>query len=432
MANKRKKPRSVARNLLIVAAVFIPVLLLVLFARSRNREVELILPEEHAARAALRTSTENGYGLLLAAADLLPARPNAVEGPSADQGGRPWEEPDTIALGEPSLARLCGIDLPDSDPQVSAYIKATAPAATKAREALAKSHIISPQARRYRDNQNEGQILGVCKAMVALGRVQFDESPTVESLAPLVDAIKVMRALCKHETLLSWADVIEGAALQQLRAIATRPEGRAAATQVLDALGPGYLPRRDVMHNVFLHIDDQLTRKESVLDMRGDARFYRGAFLYELQRLARVLKQNKDALLLIADQRPPDMDVWMYKNARQERGPDDPGGTIRRINLTLSRAGELASDFEATRTTIALEAFKADTGAYPPALDALVPKNLPTAPIDPYANAPFGYKVVDAGYLFYSVGHDLADDAGDPAKDRVIQVAPVAAAAPAA
>lgn len=430
MAAKRKKPRSAMRNLLIVAAVFVPILLLVLYARSRDREVVLIFPEEHAAREALRSSTENGWGLLLAAAALLPARPNSVDAPSIDQGGRPWEESSPDSLGTASLASLCGIDLPDSDPKVAAYITGAAPAAAKAREALHQPHIIAPMARRFRDNQNEPELLSLFRAMVALGRANFEETPTFEALAPLLDAIQIMRVLCQHETLQSWAKVIEGSALQQLRAIAVRPEGRAAATQVLDAVGPGYLPRHDVLKNVFLHIDDQLTRKESVLGMRGDARFFRGALLFEMQRLAILMKGHKDELLALADQRPPDMDAWMYKNARPERGPDDPGGAIRRINWTLRRAGELTSDFTATRVCIALEAFKADSGVYPPALDTLVPKYLPELPVDPFANAPFGYKTADAGYLLYSVGQDLADDGGSPEKDRIIEtVAPPTPAA---
>lgn len=432
MSAKRKKPRSVAKNLLLVFSVVFALLALVLYARSRNREVELILPEAHAARAALRTSTENGWGLLLAAAQLLPARPNAVEAPGSDQGRRPWEEPGTLPITGPSIAVLCGIDLPDTDPQVIAYAKGTAPAAAKAREALDQPHLISPRARRFRDNDGEAEILSLCRAMVALGRVNFDENPTAESLAPMVDAVKIVRAICVHEPLQSWAQVVEGGALQQFRALVLRAEGRSVVGPILEQLGPGYLPRRDVLRNVFLHYDDQLMRKESVLDMGRGSRMFRGAFLYELQQFVRKVKPRLEEVYPIADQRPPDLADWLAKNTRLERGPDeDPGGIRRRVALTVRRAAELSSEFEATRITLALEAFKADTGAYPATLDLLTPKYLPSVPTDTFSNAPFGYKVVDADYALYSVGPDLTDDAGNAEKDRVFH-APPAPPAPAA
>lgn len=425
MAAKRKKPRSVLRNLLIVLAVFVPVLLVVLYARGRDRAVVLILPEEHAQREAQRVSPDNGFPLLLEAANLLPGRPNPVDPTSPDQGERPWEEPAPADLGSTSLAELCLITLPDSDPQVAKYIQECAPAAAKAAEALAKPLLIFPAARRFRDDQYEREVLNLGRAMVALGRVQFESAPTAESLAPLLNAIRLSRALCRTESVINWAKVIEGSALQQLRLLGTDPARHAALLPALEAFGPGYVPRSDLLQTAMLHLDDQLARQESVSDMRGPQRMFRGAFLYEVQRVAEILHANRAEVLGLADSGPSALDRWLYQNAGAERGPDDPFGILRRLNLTMRRAGELSSDYQATRISLALAGYKAGEGKYPDKLADLAPKYIAEVPLDPFINGPFGYKAIDGkDAMLYSTGYDNTDDGGLPEKDRIIEATP--------
>jgi len=64
------------------------------------------------------------------------------------------------------------------------------------------------------------------------------------------------------------------------------------------------------------------------------------------------------------------------------------------------------------RTALVLSLYKANTGAYPVTLGALVPAYLPKAPIDPCDGAPLRYSVRDSGFLVYSVGLDGVDDGG--------------------
>lgn len=64
-------------------------------------------------------------------------------------------------------------------------------------------------------------------------------------------------------------------------------------------------------------------------------------------------------------------------------------------------------------TTLALQTYKLDHGAYPPSLTALVPGYLNTVPTDPFAlSGPLRYKRVSGKYLLYSVGPDGKDDGG--------------------
>lgn len=70
--------------------------------------------------------------------------------------------------------------------------------------------------------------------------------------------------------------------------------------------------------------------------------------------------------------------------------------------------------------TLALRAYRADHGKYPPTLAALVPGYLSRVPNDPFAarvpNTPLRYKPAPAGksFLLYSVGPDGKDDGGRP------------------
>ncbi|MBC7835790.1 MAG: hypothetical protein H7Y88_11925 [Phycisphaerales bacterium] len=73
-----------------------------------------------------------------------------------------------------------------------------------------------------------------------------------------------------------------------------------------------------------------------------------------------------------------------------------------------------------TKTTLAIELFRATHGKLPATLDELVPEILATVPIDPYTSKPLCYRVLapaeaaarGGGYLVYSTGIDGVDDGG--------------------
>ena len=60
----------------------------------------------------------------------------------------------------------------------------------------------------------------------------------------------------------------------------------------------------------------------------------------------------------------------------------------------------------------ALAAYRADHGAYPAELAALVPKYLPTVTEDPFSGGPLRYRRDGPGYVLYSVGMNGKDDGG--------------------
>lgn len=82
-------------------------------------------------------------------------------------------------------------------------------------------------------------------------------------------------------------------------------------------------------------------------------------------------------------------------------------------------AHEVASNRDATLAVIALELHRRRTGAFPDALDALIPGFLPKLPLDNADGQPLRYRRQPGpksdSYLLYALGTDLRDDAGTPA-----------------
>lgn len=71
---------------------------------------------------------------------------------------------------------------------------------------------------------------------------------------------------------------------------------------------------------------------------------------------------------------------------------------------------------DATLVAIALELFRRREGRYPESLDELVPAFLPAVPPDRHTGKPLNYAVREGKPILYSVGVNLADDGGAPAR----------------
>lgn len=92
----------------------------------------------------------------------------------------------------------------------------------------------------------------------------------------------------------------------------------------------------------------------------------------------------------------------------------------------LAKDRRLAEAFDRlAQVGAALERYRADKGAYPDTLDALVPAYLTRIPDDPYAGAPPRYASEPSRRL-WSVGPDRKDDDGEETLDLVYVVEPSA------
>ena len=60
---------------------------------------------------------------------------------------------------------------------------------------------------------------------------------------------------------------------------------------------------------------------------------------------------------------------------------------------------------------------------FPARLDSLTPRYLKTVPIDLFTGKPFRYKPSRNGYLLYSVGQNMKDDAGKSTVEKADDIA---------
>ena len=70
------------------------------------------------------------------------------------------------------------------------------------------------------------------------------------------------------------------------------------------------------------------------------------------------------------------------------------------------------------RTALAVEQFRQANGRLPKTLDELVPAYLSAVPLDPFDGKPLRYKLLDKGYVVYSIGRDEIDDGGAEMDDE--------------
>lgn len=101
----------------------------------------------------------------------------------------------------------------------------------------------------------------------------------------------------------------------------------------------------------------------------------------------------------------------------------EPTGILSIFSPVFAKVGQkvIVNDTENALilTALALHAYKAEHGAYPVTLTALVPSYLPNIPADPFAVATsLRYKNRGEKYLLYSIGPDGKDDGGRPIENK--------------
>ncbi len=85
------------------------------------------------------------------------------------------------------------------------------------------------------------------------------------------------------------------------------------------------------------------------------------------------------------------------------------------LNILISNTLNIETTIVLTRTGMALERHRMVRGAYPAALEELVPDFLPEIPADPFDGKPLRYRLqADGSPHLWSVGSDLVDDGGAP------------------
>jgi hypothetical protein len=83
----------------------------------------------------------------------------------------------------------------------------------------------------------------------------------------------------------------------------------------------------------------------------------------------------------------------------------------------LDRVTETHALQRVTMTALALRLYRKENGRYPENLRQLVPKYLPSVPIDPYDGKPIRYRKLQKGFKVWSVGGNRKDDGGVKVRD---------------
>jgi hypothetical protein len=106
---------------------------------------------------------------------------------------------------------------------------------------------------------------------------------------------------------------------------------------------------------------------------------------------------------------------WRNLDRRQQRlAEQNPFASQVLIDLpmVLQRYREHQVMFRGFYQYLALQAYAAESGAYPAELTALVPRWLPALPQDPYTGQPFNYHLVPEGFYLASTGSNGRADGG--------------------
>lgn len=136
--------------------------------------------------------------------------------------------------------------------------------------------------------------------------------------------------------------------------------------------------------------------------------------------------------LMTEAERDLTLPMWEYETrsdarTKIERIAADPIQRVRYLPIVLlmpalEKASQVAEQSRQRRdallTGIALELFRRHNGAYPGALDALVPDYLPAVPPDRFTGKPLNYALIDAQPTLWSVGVDRDDDQGRAPEGR--------------
>lgn len=122
-------------------------------------------------------------------------------------------------------------------------------------------------------------------------------------------------------------------------------------------------------------------------------------------------KMRADARAFLLDEaaasavgQPSDQSPWL------------PDLMLSLLMRSLARAEMLARQQEVRRdmaiVALALNGYRAEAGAYPDSLDALVPTWLEKVPADFFSAKPLAYRAADGGYALYSYSFNGRDDGG--------------------
>ena len=423
MRFRNHKSGDEKRHIIVVGSAIAVLAVLVVIALIR-RPV-MIMPPESDEITAKRQSPDNAFYTLQEAIALLPDRPEPLMVETGADTKR-------FVPDKKSWGRAFNVRRPDDDPLFVEYRQKCVLAVRKAREALTKPYFLYPEIGIEETFDSEyylylEALYELTNAIVASARYQlWTEHEREQVTSDLLDWIRLGRMVARDGSSHYHMQVLglQQECLRILRQAVSQTDSAEVLHNTLLELQqladePQYLSTHLVfewrqvdnsVHSNSLYSSSDFSPGNDptaagleefgrLLGVHNIGRHY--LKLRESRRSKRqrkFLRKNRDELMRAVDLPYREYIVW--KSTHREL----PGGRMFHWQTVTD------TYYHGSLLAIALELYRIQHGEYPEELDALVPEQIGSLPLDPFNGGPFDYRRVKDDYLLRSIGPDLVND----------------------
>lgn len=414
MFSKRKKRRSIRRNLTIVALLFLLLAGLAAGVRVFKLEPVTILPEDRDALDAKRKSPENGYFLLAEAVDMADAIKPPLGFINVDDPKHPGRQ--QLFECEPgTMGEFLGMQRPDDSPELLEFLRAAEPATQKAREALSKPFVIPSEEvtiyNYYRFRRTAGTIF---KLMIAQANAawKYEDDPG-KAVDLVVDMIHLADFACAGiPDLEGSAWDLMPVAYKLCRDMAAElPDANLTPLQTrLRDIGRPFQNREEFLKSAWRVYDETQLTLPPERNQRFPENLFTRFFMLNLRKEAKAIRDTKDQWLALLKLDP--IELGKHAAEYRNKGPrrrfswafGQPYSAVERIVLASAVAQQ---DYYGTLLVLAIEQYRRATGALPENLEDLVPAYIAELPMNPLTETPFKYKHLPEENGYFLLGASM-------------------------
>jgi hypothetical protein len=392
----RSTRRSIARNVFIVAILFILMSALILVAHLYQPK-PIVPPDPPERMAMARDRALNGWWLCRDACRLLPRRFRAPLFTGSIEGqDYAFYEPAPGSLGE-----LLHIGRPDDDGAIAQYVRRAAYSTEITQRAISKpiftKYLYGPG---YDELERDAPHL--VRLLIAAAAQRSRAGDHVGACGLVRDALRLDRLQNSD----NYAGYLESG---EVIVPVLRQWPRRVQRQMLDFLlsfRRAWRPPREEIKRVLREIDSKATRP------MGDSEGMAGHIVRRVRavRKKRQAIQDKAALFEFAgllhyqvpEFRARNRETFFELRTSYQLQMKTPATNSLHIGL-----------IDGLAIATAIELYRRDNPAYPDSLDSLVPRYLAKLPVDPFSGKPFIYRRDNGDYVLACAGEDKVESSDD-------------------
>jgi len=421
---RKKRPASGLRNVLLLVllvSVFALLAVGVRFFQDERVYITVSGPEE---LEALRTSDDNAYDDMMAAARAAATDRREYRSATSDlvlalnYRSRAPAESDTLfaeAWDDPSHG-------------IWQFAEAGAETVGLIREALDKPVFFFRFPAEMFDMRH-GATESLTPLLLSRGLWLLEEGAAEEGAACLLDGLRVAERLLPYDGYQpTHANIAQRILLEvYLWAVHRGDNARVATVQAAFAEARQFPDRCAMVEAQWRRLDDTLpglvpVQHEGVgFGRRIGMRF----FNRQVQRTAAIMVEHRETLLSLCAEPAPAFSDFVETITPGGRLNNGTAFVLRRMVEHVEATARWGARYEALLAGLALERHYRDTGAFAESLEGLIPAYLAEMPQDAIAQAPLLYRRDEGGYVLYSPGANGRDDGGDDRHDVILIRRPV-------